>query len=113
MGLHASSRALGSRVAAIHRVLPPVPFGLLEGLHGKYALFQLVACIIFKNSRTARPVHQLGVTRTIQLITPDEEELYGFPGRRNLYENRNVDQWCDVRLFDWRVGHGMGMVAQK
>ena len=26
----------------------------------------------------------LGVTRTIQLITPDEEELYGFPGRRNF-----------------------------
>ena len=26
----------------------------------------------------------LVVTRTIQLITPDEEELYGFPGRRNF-----------------------------
>jgi len=44
----------------------------------------MVVCLRFKNSWTARPVHKLAVTRTIQPITPDEEELYGFPERRNF-----------------------------
>ena len=65
--------------------------------------FQLVEYGLLKGVTAARPLHHAHSACTIQLTRKENEHD----------DRRFCNEWHTIRLFNWSLGHGMGMVAEK